>query len=126
MSYWDETDRYLSSHGGKGPPCPHCGRTMFAADDHGRFSCFCGGRKKRGIVTHDVVTNTTLPTKTIPQVNTVGMSDEEKAKIPPINRLGSTLTEAENKLFNMMVDIDCMDKPEYWKAVKAVEEERKK
>lgn len=43
MGYWDATDRYLDSHGGVGPTCPGCGEPMFPIDDHGRFTCFCGG-----------------------------------------------------------------------------------
>lgn len=46
VSYWDRTDDYLGRHGGRGPLCPSCGEEMFAADDHGRFSCFCGGGTK--------------------------------------------------------------------------------
>ena len=57
-NYWTATDDYLNSHGGRAPTCPYCGGRMFATDDHGRFSCFCGGRRRRGIVTHDVVSGT--------------------------------------------------------------------
>ncbi len=61
MSYFEETDNYLNSHGGRGPACPNCGGTMFAIDDHGRFSCFCRG----GMRTLDVVSGTTLDPKPI-------------------------------------------------------------
>ena len=43
MSYWDGTDRFLARNGGAAPTCPACGNRMFPLDDHGRFTCFCGG-----------------------------------------------------------------------------------
>lgn len=72
MSYWTETDDFLRSHGGRGPACPNCGKTMFAADDHGRFSCFCRiGTRRRKTETLDVVSGTSLnthdPSKEIPE-----------------------------------------------------------
>lgn len=44
MGYWDETDRILDEHGGKGPPCPECGKNLYPFDDHGRFFCECDYR----------------------------------------------------------------------------------
>ena len=41
MGYYDKTDNILKEKGGDGPPCPDCGKLMFAEDDHGRFTCFC-------------------------------------------------------------------------------------
>lgn len=119
MGYWDATYQYLQSHGGA-PTCRSCGKKMFPEDDHGRFTCFCG------IGTFDTTSNRILPAPpTIPQVDTTGMSDEEKAKIPPINRLNSTPTAAEAKLLSFtMKGPDCMDDPEYWKACEVVEKER--
>lgn len=71
MSYWDETDRYLSRHG-KGPTCGSCGEEMFPADDHGRFMCFCGGG---GL---DVVTG--FSTSLFRPVRRAGKSGEKKKK----------------------------------------------
>lgn len=120
MGYWDATDRFLSKHG-RGPKCPSCGSEMFPEDDHGRFSCICGGG------TFDVVSETIIPVLPIPQVDTAGMSDEEKAQIPCINRLNSTPTKAETNLFKISIrGPDCMDDPEYWAAVEVIEKERKK
>lgn len=122
MSYWDETYRYLNSHGGCGPICPNCGDPMFPEDDHGRFTCFCDLGKS-----FDVTIGASIDVQRIPQVDASDMSDEEKAKIPPINRLNSTVTAAEAKFFKISArGPDAMDDPEYWAASKAVEEERKK
>lgn len=122
MSYWDATDRYLEEHGGSGPPCPYCGKEMFAADDHGRFSCFC-----RGLRTFDSETGIEYPTPRIPQVDTSGMTDEEKARIPPINRLYGTPTAAEARFFEISSHgPDAMDDPEYLEASRVLDEERKK
>jgi hypothetical protein len=61
---------------------------------------------------------------TIPQIETSGMSDEEKVQIPLINRLDSP-TAAEAKLNAMAAKgPDCMDDPEYWEAWRQVEKER--
>jgi len=118
MSYWTATDDYVRHHGG-GPPCPSCGKRMFAADDHGRFTCFCGGG------TLDVTTNTVIQPQEIPQVDTSSMTDEEKAEIPAINRLREKPTAAEAKVLSMLArGPDAMDDPEYWKACKAVDEEK--
>lgn len=56
MGYWTATDDYLRTHG-QGPKCPDCGATMFPQDDHGRFMCFCSGRKGKAF---DVVTKTSV------------------------------------------------------------------
>mgnify|MGYP001590173662 FL=1 len=123
MSYWDVTDRYMREHGGP-PTCPACGHRMFPEDDHGRFSCFCGGRGSRSF---DVVTGTNAPVMEIPQVDTTGMTDEEKAGIPPINRLHDTATKAEQDFLSIaMRGPDAMDDPAYWEASRALDEERKK
>ena len=79
-SYWGETDRILKEEGA--PNCPRCGKKMFPQDDHGRFTCFCSFGKG---------------TNKIPQVKAENLSDEEKAKIPPINRLNMTPTKAEKE-----------------------------
>ncbi len=121
MGYWDATDQYLSRHGGRGPTCPSCGREMFAEDDHGRFLCSCSGG---GL---DIVSGmrTQIPRTQIPQVDTSDMSDEEKAKIAPINRLNSPPTAAETKVLEMAArGPNCMDDPEYWAACEALEKER--
>jgi len=41
-NYWTASDDIMREHGGRGPPCPSCGKTMHPADDHGRFFCGCG------------------------------------------------------------------------------------
>jgi hypothetical protein len=95
---------------------------MFPQDDHGRFTCSCnlGGG-------FDVVTGTELRTPKIPQVDTKNMTDQEKAKVPPINRLGSKPTAAETKVLSMLArGPEVMDDPEYFAACKALEEERSK
>lgn len=115
MSYWDITDRYLAEHGGQGPEC--CGQPMAAQDDHGRFHCFSCGR------TTDVVTECDLSVPRIPQVNTTGMTDAEKARIPPINRLTSTPTKAEQDFFTTMMK-GGPGSPEYVEAIEALKKER--
>jgi hypothetical protein len=99
MSYWDETDNYLSNHGGVGPICPYCGQEMFAADDHGRFMCLCGGAGK----VHDVVSGETRAVRKIPQVElpegVEDLPDEVKKEISPLNRLHLPPTEEERKFF---------------------------
>lgn len=121
MGYWDATNQYLNQHG-RGPTCPHCGATMFPQDDHGRFTCFCNlGRSL------DVISGTELHPLRIPQVDATGMSDEEKANIDPINRLGAEPTAAESKVLSMLLSgPDVMDSPEYVEACKKLDEERNK
>ena len=70
MGYWDGTNEYLRSHGGQGPACPSCGKRMFPADDHGRFSCFCNNGEFDAISGRQV---RRLPP--IPQVDASVMSD---------------------------------------------------
>ena len=92
---------------------------MFPADDHGRFMCFCG-------TGYDAIAEEVMPPPVpIPQVDTRDMTDEQKAKIPPINRLHSTPTAAEAGYFAVMAKgPDAMGTPEYCKAVEALEKER--
>ncbi len=119
MGYWDATRQYLSRHG-RGPNCPFCGKEMFPQDDHGRFTCFCnlGGG-------FNTVTGKPIHTPKIQQVDTTGMSDEEKAKIPPINRLDSEVTAAEAKLLSILSQgPDAIGSPEYIAAYKVLDEER--
>ncbi|MDX9893015.1 MAG: hypothetical protein RB292_01185 [Patescibacteria group bacterium] len=118
MSYWDITDRYLGGHGGHGPSCPECGKEMFAADDHGRFRCTCG----RGL---DVETGLEPPTMPLPQVDCSGLSDAQKALVPPINRLNQPPTAAEAEYFRVMFQgPDAIGTPEYQAAVEAMHRER--
>lgn len=72
MGYWDETDNYLDAHGGQGPTCPTCGKTMFPADDHGRFICGCNFGRRFDVVTGTVIDRTP---HTSPKTSE---SDEEK------------------------------------------------
>lgn len=98
MGYWDATDNYLSSHGGRGPTCPVCGQTMLAADDHGRFTCFCDL-----FSTLDVRTGIQSRVPKIPQVpENVQLTDEQKKDIPPINRLNHPPTQEEKKILEEM------------------------
>lgn len=121
MSYWDETDQYLRRHGGTGPPCPTCGREMAAADDHGRFTCF-----SCDFGTFDTVTGMRAPTRRIEQVDASQITDQEKALIPPINRMHDTPTAAEARFMALASrGPECMDDPEYIAARKAVDEERR-
>lgn len=61
----------------------------------------------------------------VPQVDTTGIADTQKAGIPPINRLHGTPTEAEKKLLALMMKgPDVMDTKEYQEAVEAVKKER--
>ncbi len=117
MGYWDETDKYLRSHGGVGPKCLSCGRAMVPQDDHGRFTCFCGGGG------FDIVTGSSLRPRPVPQVDTTGMTNAEKARVPPINRLDSPVTKAEQAFFRAMRN---PDSPEYQEAKEALEEEKRK
>jgi hypothetical protein len=121
MGYWDATDDYLNRHG-EPPTCPTCKQKMFPQDDHGRFTCFCniGG----GL---DVVTGMQIYTPKILQLDVSGMSDEEKSKISPLNRLESTPTEAEAKFLSLLLQgPEAMDSPEYIKTCQALEKERGK
>lgn len=113
-NYWSATDDYQREHGGN-PTCPIHGTEMFPQDDHGRFVCFeCGIGNPL-----DVVTGTRLRTPRLPQI-IQDMPDPEKAKIPPIFRLGLTPTAAEARL------LACREmNAEYFAAEKAVDEERK-
>jgi hypothetical protein len=96
---------------------------MFAADDHGRFACFCQGI---GMTTVNGVDGTLLPTPRLPQINTAGMADADKAKIPAINRLDEPPTAAEAAYFELMLtgDPNVIGTPEHAAAVAAIEEER--
>lgn len=107
MGYWDATDNYLQNHGGHGPNCPACGKEMFAEDDHGRFKCFCGMEK----------------TLQIPQIGADGMTDEQKSKIPALNRLYSEPTEAEKMVLTLAIQ-GKWKSPEYIEACKALDKER--
>jgi hypothetical protein len=75
---------------------------MFAADDHGRFMCLCGGRGK----THDVVSGETREIQRTPQVQLPGgikdFPDEVKAEIPAMNRLHLPPTAEESELLEQM------------------------
>ncbi|MDD4900659.1 MAG: hypothetical protein PHS62_00900 [Patescibacteria group bacterium] len=120
MGYWDATDEFLREHSGHGPTCPNCGKAMFPEDDHGRFVCSCklGG-------SFDVVSGEPTQASKIPQVDTDGMSDAEKAQIPLINRLESEPTAAEAKILLMLLrGPEVMDDPEYLKARQALKRER--
>lgn len=97
--YFDETDRYLNQHGGA-PKCRACGNTMFPADDHGRFMCFCGGRGSH----LDVVSGLPSPVPVIPQVDVTGMTDAQKAAIPPMNRLDAPPTADEQGLLAVLLE----------------------
>lgn len=120
MGYWDATDRYLSSHGGQGPICPKCGERMFPQDDHGRFTCPCSIGS--GL---NVTTGLSFFTRPIPQVDTREMTDEQKARVPLVNRLHDTPTAAEAALFRVYRGgPDAIGTPEYREAVAALERER--
>lgn len=116
--YWDRTDRFLARNGGP-PTCPSCGQEMFAADDHGRFACFCNGN------TLDAFTGSVSVPMEIPQIDVTGMTDAEKAQIPAINRLNAPGTAAEQAFFAVARGgPDAMDTPEYWAAAAALDRER--
>lgn len=120
MEYHDATAQYMRRHG-RGPNCSSCGKEMFPQDDHGRFTCFCniGGG-------FDVVANMPIHTPRIPQVDTSGMANDEKAQVAPINRLESKPTEAEAKVFSIIArGPEAIGSPEYVAACKALEDERK-
>ncbi len=121
MGYWDRTDDYLSKNGGEGPCCPKCGREMFPQDDHGRFACFCG------VDSYDVATGSALPPMEIPQVDTSGMTNAQKANIPPMHRLHQPPTEAEKEFFRLAArGPEAMNDPAYQAACEALDEERRK
>lgn len=97
-NYWGATDEIMAE--GNTPTCPHCGEKMFPEDDHGRFTCFCRGI---GRTTVDGRNGALLPSpRPIPQVDTTSMTDEEKAKIPPVHRLHDTPTAEEAATFKNM------------------------
>ena len=122
-SYYGATDEIMAEHGGRTPNCPDCGQPMFPMDDHGRFGCFCKG----GLTARDEVAGEVMVIPTIPQVDVSGMTDDQKAKIPPMNRLYGTPTAAEAKVFSSMAKgPDCMDDPEHFKATRALEEEKRR
>ena len=76
--------------------CPRCREEMVEEDDHGRYRCLgCG-------YGHDAVMGTASSAPRIPQVNVEGLTDQEKAGIPPINRLHAAPTEAEAKHLRLM------------------------
>lgn len=117
--YWGRTDQILRRRGA--PRCPHCGKPMAPADDHGRFVCLC-----QGYSVVDGETGQELRPQPLPQVDTSGMTDEQKAAIPPIFRLDDTPTAAEAAFFETMLtgDIDALDSPEHQAAARALKEER--
>jgi hypothetical protein len=94
--------------------CPRCGAEMVEEDDHGRYrctSCFYG---------HDAVAECASDGPPIPQMNVEGMSDAEKARVPPIYRLNAETTTAEADLLRLMnegmallADGVEVDSPEY-------------
>lgn len=120
MGYWDATEEYLNQHGG-GPICPNCGEEMFAEDDHGGFTCFCSLGN-----TLDVRTGSSLAALPIPQIDVSEMTNDQKAKIPGINRLDALPTEAESRFLNLLLrgGPDIIGTPEYQKACKALDKER--
>lgn len=92
MSYWDETDRILARNGGRGPACSKCGKEMYPLDDHGRFGCGCSffSSFRRPV---------------IPQVpEGTELTDDEKRKIPAVNRLNLPPTKEEKKLLAEMLE----------------------
>ena len=124
INYRTATYDILRSRGA--PRCQHCKQPMAPADDHGRFVCFCQGVGAGIRDTFDAVTGTTvLPPRAIPQVDTTGMTDAQKAKVPAMSQLHDTPTAAEAKLLDIMLKgPGAMDDPEYAAAHKAVNQER--
>ncbi len=62
----------------------------------------------------------------IEQIDTAGLTDLQKALIPPVNRLHGTMTAAEQRLSKISVKGPlAMYDPEYWSASDAVDEERR-
>lgn len=102
MSYWTATSEFEEQHGG--PPVCHCGETMFAEDDHGRYRCTCGR-------SYDVVTGSSVPeTIRIPQVTDIlskkdaeNLTDEKKAEIPPLYHLFLKPTEEEAEALRLLM-----------------------
>ena len=92
---------------------------MFAEDDHGRFRCGCGNSQ-------DVTTGQPVPRpRRIRQVNVDGMSDAEKAQIPPIHRLHAKPTAAETEVLKFIMRGPAgMDDPAYGVAVAALKKEK--
>jgi len=119
-SYWGATDEILADEGA--PTCPNCGNPMFPEDDHGRFTCFC----TLGRSSFDARTRQVIPIPQIPQADTTGMTDEKKAKIPPINRLFDTPTVAESALLSQFLNRgpEAIGSKRYGDAREAVEKER--
>lgn len=63
----------------------------------------------------------------IRQIDTDGMTNEEKAAIDPVNRLRSAPTSAEARYLAVMAKgLDAMGTPEYDEACKALDEERRR
>ncbi len=98
MGYWDATARIIAENGGRNPICPVCNTEMYPIDDHGRFACKCKPLFSGGFLT-------------IPQIREdANLTDEEKEKIPAINRLHLEPTESEKQklaeLDQMMKDAE--------------------
>lgn len=93
MGYWDRTDEIIRNNGGLNPICQRCGQEMFPQDDHGRFICSCnfGGGAEA------------IPQTRLPEGET-DLSDEEKEKIHPLNRLHLLPTERESAIFAEMLE----------------------
>ena len=120
MGYWDATHQIMKRGGA--PKCSKCGKVMTPADDHGRFICGC-----QGLRIFDAVAGVPVRTSKISQVDTSVMSNEEKAKVPPVNRLHSQPTSAEARYLALLAEgPEVMDSPEYLEACKELEEERRK
>jgi ribosomal protein S27AE len=117
-NYWSVTDDMIRKNGGRNPTCPNCGKEMYALDDHGRFACSCGRRIGEYLFKLP-------PISQVPPEIVAGMSNAEKARIPPIHRLHSPPTEAEAAFFAIArKGPDAMDDPAYWAASAAIERER--
>lgn len=113
------TDDYLDANEGKGPICPIHGTEMFAADDHGRFSCLeCGLNNPL-----DVTTGMRTRTPQLPQI-TEEMPEAEKAKVPGIFRMNLTPTRAEAALLRRMLNPNLFELGDYTAGIDAVEKER--
>jgi len=106
---------------GMRPICPYCHKPATPADDHGRYVCFC-----RGYIIIDGVTGLSHRPRPIPQVDTTGMSDEDKAQIAPIHRLDAQPTAAEAELLRLMLTggPDALGSDEYVAAQRALKVER--
>lgn len=97
----------------------NCQGEMVLSDDHGRYTCLTCGFWYNA--EEDV--GGSIPA--IPQVDTSGMSDTDKATIPPIHRLDASPTQAEATLIELMLgDPEAMDSPGYAAALAAVQQER--